>query len=102
MKTWIKIIYQEEIPIMGSRVLEYKNQEIAIFKNRENKIFAINNICPHKSGKLSEGLVHENFITCPLHSWDINLSTGQVLNEDVTCSNIYEIKLENNIIYIKL
>lgn len=101
MKNWIKIIHQEEIPLMGSRVLKVNNEEIAIFKNRKSEIFAINNICPHKMGKLSEGLVHESYVTCPLHNWDINLVSGEVINED-KCSIVYETKLENNILYIKL
>jgi nitrite reductase (NADH) small subunit len=57
-------------------------------------------MCPHKQGKLSEGLVHEHIVTCPLHNWDINLSNGEALGNDSGCTNVYEYKIENNIIYL--
>ena len=59
MKKWYKITTLEEIPFMGSRVVEIGELEIAIFKTKDDSIFAVNNTCPHKKGKLSEGLVHD-------------------------------------------
>ncbi|WP_375723560.1 nitrite reductase small subunit NirD [Arcobacter sp. KX21116] len=102
MKTWIQALKIDEVPIMGSRVLYYKEEEIAIFKTKNGEIHAINNICPHKKGKLSEGLVHESMVTCPLHNWDINLKNGEVKSEDCNCSTIYETQLKDDLIYIKI
>lgn len=102
MKKWIKIVEVENIPLMGSRVLQYGDIEIAIFKTRDNSIFAINNECPHKQGKLSEGLVHEHIVTCPLHNWDIDLKSGEALGNDNGCTNIYKSKIENDIFYISI
>lgn len=97
---WYKITEVENIPSMGSRIVKIGEIEIAIFKTKDGSIFAINNICPHKQGKLSEGLVHEHIVTCPLHNWDINLSNGEALGNDSGCTNVYEYKIENNIIYL--
>ena len=76
---WYKITEVENIPQMGSRKVEIGEIEIAIFKTRDGSIFAINNICPHKKGKLSEGLVHETQVTCPLHNWEIDLKTREAI-----------------------
>jgi nitrite reductase (NADH) small subunit len=97
---WYKITEVENIPSMGSRIVKIGEIEIAIFKTKDGSIFAINNMCPHKQGKLSEGLVHEHIVTCPLHNWDINLSNGEALGNDSGCTNVYEYKIENNIIYL--
>ena len=102
MANWIKITQTENIPSMGSRKVVIGETEIAIFKTKDDSIFAINNICPHKQGKLSEGLVHEKIVTCPLHNWDIDLASGEALDEDSGCTNVYESKIEDNFIYIKL
>ena len=100
MAKWYKITEIENIPAMGSRKVEIGEIEIAIFKTRDGSIFAINNICPHKKGKLSEGLVHEHIVTCPLHNWNIDLKSGEALGNDHGCTNIYETKIVENIIYL--
>lgn len=102
MAKWYKITEIENIPSMGSRKVEIGEIEIAIFKTRDGSIFAINNVCPHKQGKLSEGLVHEKQVTCPLHSWEIDLTTGKALGNDSGCTNIYESKIVDGIVYISL
>lgn len=102
MATWIKVIEAENIPEMGSRKVIIGEEEIALFKTRDGSIFAINNICPHKQGKLSEGLVHEHMVCCPLHNTDVDLATGEAIGEDYGCANTYESKVENNFVYLQL
>ncbi len=102
MAKWYKITEIENIPSMGSRKVEIGEIEIAIFKTRDGSIFAINNVCPHKQGKLSEGLVHEKQVTCPLHSWEIDLTTGEALGNDSGCTNIYESKIVDGIVFVSL
>lgn len=97
---WYKVAQIEDIPKMGARKVIIKEEEIAIFRTQDGSIFAINNLCPHKQGSLTEGLVHEHIVTCPLHNWDIDLTSGEALGSDSGCTNIYETKIENNIIYI--
>lgn len=100
MCKWIKITEIENIPSMGARKVEVGKTEIAIFKTKDGSIFALENSCPHKNGKLSEGLVHEHKITCPLHNLDLNLENGQALEENGGCTKSFDTKVENNIIYI--
>jgi nitrite reductase (NADH) small subunit len=102
MAKWIKITETKNIPSMGSRKIIVGDTEIAVFKTRNGDIFAINNVCPHKQGKLSEGLVHENVVTCPLHNWDIDLKTGEALGNDSGCTNVYESKIEEDTLYLNL
>ena len=102
IKKWYRITEIENIPFMGSRKVEISEIEIAIFKTRDGSIFAINNICPHKIGKLSDGLVHDKQVTCPLHNWEIDLSSGEALGNDSGCTGIYETKIEDGIVYLGL
>jgi nitrite reductase (NADH) small subunit len=102
MENWIKITEVKNIPSMGSRVVKYGEIEIAVFKTRDGSVFAINNVCPHKQGKLSEGLVHDYVVTCPMHNWDVNLEDGEALGNDSGCTNTYESKIEEDILYISL
>ena len=101
MEKWYKIISVNDIPKMGSRVVVIEDTEIAIFKTQDERIFAVNNTCPHKQGKLAEGLVHEHIVTCPLHNWNIDLKSGEALGNDTGCTNIYNSKINEGIIFIQ-
>lgn len=102
MPTWIKVTSTDEIPTLGSRKVLIDDLEIAILKNANNEIFAVENRCPHKNGALSEGIIHESNVTCPLHNWVIDLKTGSPKGEEANCVTKYETKVENNIIYLNI
>jgi len=102
MSNWIKITEIENVPSMGSRKVIVSDSEIVIFKTKDNSIFAVNNVCPHRQGKLSEGLVHEHMVTCPLHNWDIDLETGTVPSEENVCTQKYETRVEEGVIYLSI
>ena len=102
MANWIKVVALEGVPTMGSRKVIIGEDEIVLFKVKDGSIFAVNNICPHKQGKLSEGLVHEKSVTCPLHNWDIDLETGVAKDEGNECTKKYDTRVEEGFIYISL
>ena len=101
MSQWLKITALEEIPLLGSRVVETDTVNIAIFRAKKDKIYAIKDQCPHKQGPLSQGIMHGDSVTCPLHNWKISLVSGEALGADEGCTNIYETKVEDGIIYLK-
>jgi len=95
MSNWIDIAALEDVPQRGARVVKTKLGCVAIFRTAEDKVFAIDDACPHKNGPLSEGIVHGNAVTCPLHNWVIDLETGMAKGADEGRVNTYEIMVEN-------
>ena len=66
----------DEIPAGGSKVVEIKGQNVAIFKT-DGVLYAIENTCPHQGGPLGEGYLEDNcIISCPWHGWTFDLKTG--------------------------
>ena len=55
-------------------------REIAVFRQRDGKLFATQNRCPHKQGPLSEGIIGAGKVICPLHSHKFDLCTGEVVD----------------------
>jgi nitrite reductase (NADH) small subunit len=106
MSQWIKITEIENVPVMGSRIIIIDDNELVIFKTKDNCIFALNNQIMLKDGKtsekLSEGLVHEHMVTCIIYAWDIDLETGMVQGEDNISAKIYDTKVEEGFIYLSL
>ncbi len=84
---WIEIGTVEDIPFLGSRVVTTSVGDIAVFRTGANDIFALRDKCPHKAGPLSQGIVHGKRVTCPLHSWVIELETGEAVAPDHGCAH---------------
>lgn len=93
--SWIDIGAVEDVPLRGARKLKTKLGCIAIFRTGEQEVFATSNTCPHKGGPLSEGIVHDKKITCPLHNWVFDLETGQAQGADEGEIPTYPIKVED-------
>lgn len=82
MSDWIDICGLDDVPPLGSRVLETGDITIAIFRTSTNEIFAIEDKCPHKGGPLSQGIVHGQRVTCPLHNRVFDLKEGKAIAPD--------------------
>ena len=105
MKTkdgWIQICQVEEIPLLGSRLVERAGGNIAVFRTAQQTVFALLDRCPHKGGPLSQGIVHGEAVTCPLHSWQIDLVTGQAKAPDVGCARHFPVKVEAGFVFLAL
>jgi nitrite reductase (NADH) small subunit len=82
MSRMIDIAALEDIPRQGARVVKTQAGCVAVFRTADDRIFAIDDRCPHKGGPLSEGIVHGTSVTCPLHAWVFDLATGQARGAD--------------------
>ena len=102
MSKWIEIGNIEDIPQLGSRVVDIGGEEIAIFRTSDDQVFALRNKCPHKGGPLSEGIVHGTTVACPLHNWNIDLATGEAVAPDEGCAGHYEVKVEDGMVMLQL
>ena len=71
-----------DVPQRGARCVKKGELTIAIFRTAEDQFFALEDKCPHKNGPLSQGIVHDGCVTCPLHNWVISLKTGQAQGAD--------------------
>ena len=43
----------------------------------EDKIYALDNLCPHAGSRLDKGRIVKGAVTCPLHGGRFDLATGK-------------------------
>ena len=79
MTRWIEIGALNDIPRLGSRVVRTASGDIAVFRSADDDVFALDDRCPHKGGPLSQGIVHNKRVTCPLHNFVIELASGEAV-----------------------
>ncbi|HWK14664.1 MAG TPA: nitrite reductase small subunit NirD [Rhizobiaceae bacterium] len=79
---WLDIGTIDDIPQRGARCVKTPQGKIGIFRTHDDRIYAIDDHCPHKGGPLTQGIVHGAAVTCPLHNWVFSLETGKALGAD--------------------
>lgn len=97
---WIAVGTLADIPQRGARCIETPEGKIAVFRTGDDRVFAIDDHCPHKGGPLSQGIVHGAAVTCPLHNWVISLETGKAQGADEGCVRTIPVKVEDGTLYI--
>ena len=99
MSEWKTICRVDDIPVLGARrVQRALGAEVAIFRNAEDKVFALLDRCPHKGGPLSQGIVHGESVTCPLHSWNIGLGDGCARAPDEGCTTPFAVQVVDGMV----
>ncbi len=95
LSVWADVGHLDDIPRLGSRVVTTPAIDIALFRTSDDRVFALHDLCPHKAGKLSQGIIHGESVTCPLHNWVIGLTDGKAKEPDEGCARTVPVRLEN-------
>ena len=99
MSQWKVICRVDEIPVLGARrVARANGAEVAVFRNAENKVFALLDRCPHKGGPLSQGIVFGESVACPLHNWTIGLADGCARAPDAGCTTRFSVQVDSGVV----
>ena len=99
---WLDICALEEINALGSRIIAGPKGDIAIFRTSDDEVFALDDRCPHKGGPLSQGIVHNKRVTCPLHNFVIELSSEEAVAPDEGCTHTHPAKVENGVVWLSV
>jgi nitrite reductase/ring-hydroxylating ferredoxin subunit len=114
----------EQLPRAGSRVLaEVRGIPVGIFRLSDG-LYALENRCPHQGGPVCDGelfrrLVAEvdegsgrvrefyasdeyDVIACPLHGWEMDIRTGQVLADSHRRAISFPVHVEDDTVFIEV
>ncbi|EPX82561.1 nitrite reductase small subunit NirD [Salipiger mucosus] len=91
---WIDIGHIDDVPLRGARLVKTSAGCIAVFRTGKDEVFAASDTCPHKGGPLSEGIVHGQKVTCPLHNMVFDLNTGAAQGADEGQIPTYPVRLD--------
>ena len=91
---WIPICRVDDIPVLGARrVARPRGADVAVFRNAEDRVFALRDRCPHRGGPLSQGIVFGENVACPLHNWTIGLADGCARAPDAGCTPLFRVSV---------
>ncbi|EMR12358.1 nitrite reductase (NAD(P)H) small subunit [Methylophaga lonarensis MPL] len=99
---WTEVGPLSAIPQKGARVIETSDGDVAVFRTSTDEVFALFDQCPHKKGPLSQGIVYDKKVACPLHNWVIALDSGEATGPDKGCTRSFATKVDNGTVFIAL
>lgn len=98
---WTPICSVADIPVLGARRVDRaQGLPVAVFRNAEDRVFALLDRCPHKGGPLSQGIVFGDSVACPLHNWSIALADGCARPPDEGCTPRFACKVEGGAVFL--
>ena len=106
---FVKVARTSEIPPGKMKMVTLQGKEILI-ASVNGTFYAIGNKCTHSGGKLSEGVLEGNVVTCPKHHAKFDVTTGKVISPPkmvlfhpkIKDETFYQLRVENEDIMINL
>lgn len=106
-----------DLPPGKRKIVAIEGREIGVF-NVNGELYALRNICPHRSGPLCSGrlrplvvgdtplhLEHERegeILKCPWHQWEFDIKTGQALYDERLRVKTYRVVQEGEEVVVYL
>lgn len=91
--SWMDVGLLADLPQRGARVVRVGGLRVAVFRTGADQVFALLDKCPHRGGPLSQGIVHGERVTCPLHDWVIDLRSGNATGADEGCTATFPVRI---------
>ncbi|MGH2840084.1 MAG: nitrite reductase small subunit NirD [Solirubrobacteraceae bacterium] len=90
----------DDVPLGEGRALTLGDRRIALFRT-PGAWYALDAICPHRSGPLADGIVCDRAVICPLHERRFDLATGAPLSagEGVRA---HAVEVRGDLVYVAL
>ena len=100
----LRVASLADVPVGEGRSLRVGARELALFRTGEREVRAIAARCPHAGGPLADGIVAGGKVTCPLHAWKFDLTTGEGTSPGGNCEAIptYAVELRGDEIWLTL
>ncbi len=82
----IALVRLDQVPHGRGVALEVGRTSVALFRNGD-QVHALDDMCPHSGGPLSEGALEDGCVSCPWHGARFELSSGRSVGE-FTCRDV--------------
>lgn len=98
----VKIAKTGDVKDGDGKVIYVNGKVLALF-NLNGEFFVIDNTCLHKGGPLGEGELDGSVVTCPLHGWRYDVTSGAcVFPATHLRVNSYKVNIKGEDIFVEV
>jgi nitrite reductase (NADH) small subunit len=97
----IRVARVDELTNGRGKCVQAFGRSVALFRSGD-RIYAIDDMCPHRGGPLSEGDLEESMgiVICPLHAWTFELATGAMMGNPAFKIPTYRVEVRGDEIWL--
>ncbi len=101
MGSFVKVAKTADLAVGTGKTVDARGREIAIF-NVGGRFYAIDNACKHRGGPLGAGELDGKIVTCPLHAWTYDVTTGECFDDSSCRVACFPVKIEGDDVLIEV
>ena len=101
MPGFVRVLNVADLQPGECRAVEVEGRQVALF-NVDGAVHALSNTCPHRGGPLGEGDLDGKLVTCPWHSWEFDVTSGQCVNNPSATVPCYAVKIEGDTVLVEV
>lgn len=102
MHEFISVAKADDIADPGRLVVEIDDRVIVVLRVG-GEFFALDDVCTHDDGPLSEGAFEDHTLACPRHGAKFDIRTGAALTMPATRPTVaHEVKVEAGQVFVRL
>jgi nitrite reductase (NADH) small subunit len=91
-----------DVPLLEGRSVAVGGRRLAVFHLPEGFV-ALDAVCPHEGGPLSDGIVADSCVSCPLHGWRFDLRSGAPAGGGATAGvAVHQLVERDGELYVRL
>lgn len=106
---FIRVAETSEIRVGKIKKVKAGDMDVLI-ANVDGAFYAVDSLCTHYGGDLSEGKLEGKILTCPIHGAKFDVTTGKVVSSptepldrpEIENLLTYTLKIENQEVFIKI
>lgn len=92
----------EELADGSAKAIKVLARQIAVF-NIGGSIHAMDGLCQHmKAPLVSTGKLDGNKLTCKMHGWEYDITSGECSGRPFVKLRQYEVEIENGDVFVKV
>ncbi|MEX0939116.1 MAG: non-heme iron oxygenase ferredoxin subunit [Pirellulales bacterium] len=102
MAEFVPVANTSEVPDPGTLLVEV-DERLVVIIHAAGHFYALDDVCTHDGGPLSDGAVDDYTIACPRHGAKFDVRNGAALTMPATQPTVaHEVKVEGDMVLVKL
>ncbi|NJM76580.1 MAG: Rieske (2Fe-2S) protein [Acaryochloridaceae cyanobacterium RU_4_10] len=98
---FVKVATFAEVQVAGHKLVQWEGQAIALFYCGD-RVYAIDNRCPHMGFPLLDGPCKEGIVTCPWHYARFDLASGGTFDSWADDGRSYPVEIQEGEVWVNI
>lgn len=98
----VQLCVLDDLPEGLGRGFVVGGTQLAVFRTRTGKVFAVDGVCPHRGAPLADGMLAGDQVVCPFHAFRYDAHTGDCDQSGQCSIRTYPVEVRGGAVMVTL